>query len=73
MLALALATGALGHALWSAGQEGWTYDEAFHLQWAERFLDTGVSERASQERFNSKTPIMKPAVRQARRGSPVSR
>ena len=62
MLALALATGALGHALWSAGQEGWTYDEAFHLQWAERFLDTGVSERVSQERFNSKTPIMLPAV-----------
>ena len=62
MLALALAAGAVGHALWSAGQEGWTYDEAFHLQWAERFLDTGVSERVSQERFNSKTPIMLPAV-----------
>jgi 4-amino-4-deoxy-L-arabinose transferase-like glycosyltransferase len=62
VLALALATGAVGHALWSAGQEGWTYDEAFHLSWAERFLDTGVSERSSQERFNSKTPIMLPGV-----------
>jgi len=62
VLALALAVGAVGHALWSAGQEGWTYDEAFHLQWAERFLDTGVSERESQERFNSKTPILLPGV-----------
>jgi 4-amino-4-deoxy-L-arabinose transferase-like glycosyltransferase len=63
VLALALAAGAVGHALWSAGQEGWTYDEeAFHLRWAERFLDTGISERTSQERFNSKTPIMLPGV-----------
>ena len=53
---------AVGHALWSAGQEGWTYDEAFHLQWSERFLETGIGERASQERFNSKTPIMVPNV-----------
>ena len=52
----------MGHALWSAGQEGWTYDEAFHLGWTERFLDRGVSERASQERLNSKTPIMLPGV-----------
>jgi len=28
----------------------------------ERFLETGVTERASQERFNSKTPIMVPGV-----------
>jgi len=42
--------------------EDWTYDESFHLQWSERFLDTGVTERASQERFNSKTPIILPNV-----------
>jgi 4-amino-4-deoxy-L-arabinose transferase-like glycosyltransferase len=62
VLALALATAAVSHALWSAGQEGWTYDEAFHLQWSERLLDEGITERESQERFNSKTPIMVPAV-----------
>jgi 4-amino-4-deoxy-L-arabinose transferase-like glycosyltransferase len=62
VLALALAAGAVGHALWSAGREGWTYDEPLHLQWSERFLDQGISERTSQERFNSKTPIMLPGV-----------
>lgn len=62
VLALALAACAVGHALVSAAREGWTYDEAFHLQWSERFLDTGVTERVSQERFNSKTPIMVPGV-----------
>ena len=61
-VALTLGVLACGHALWSAGREGWTYDEAFHLQWSERFLDTGVTERSSQERLNSKTPIMVPAV-----------
>src|SRR5262249_22592837 len=59
---LLLATAAVGQALWAAAREGWTYDEAFHLQWSERFLDTGVGERVSQERFNSKTPIMVPGV-----------
>jgi 4-amino-4-deoxy-L-arabinose transferase-like glycosyltransferase len=74
VLALALATGAVGHALWSASREGWTYDEAFHLGWSERFLDTGVSERTSQERFNSKTPIMVPGVlaRKAARAAGVT-
>jgi 4-amino-4-deoxy-L-arabinose transferase-like glycosyltransferase len=74
VLALALAAGAVGHALWSAAQEGWTYDEAFHLTWSERFLDTGVSERASQERFNTKTPITAPGVlaRKAARAAGVT-
>ena len=74
VLALALATGAVGHALWSASREGWTYDEGFHLGWSERFLDTGVSERTSQERFNSKTPIMVPGVlaRKAARAAGVT-
>ena len=75
MLALVLAAAAVGHASWSAGQEGWTYDEeAFHLGWAERFLDTGISERTSQERFNSKTPIMLPGVlaRKAARSTGVT-
>jgi len=60
--ALVLAAAALGHALVSAAREGWTYDEPIHLQWSERFLESGVTERASQERFNSKTPIMVPGV-----------
>ncbi len=74
LVVLALAAAAVGHALWSAGVEGWTYDEAFHLQWSERFLDTGTTERASEERFNSKTPIMVPSVlaRRAARGTGVS-
>jgi hypothetical protein len=62
VLALAVAALAAGHALWSSAVLGWTYDELIHLQWSERLLDTGVGERLSQERFNSKTPIMVPAV-----------
>src|SRR4051812_36697982 len=62
VLALLLASLAVGQALWAAAREGWTYDEPIHLQWSERFLDTGVTERTSQERFNSKSPIMVPGV-----------
>jgi 4-amino-4-deoxy-L-arabinose transferase-like glycosyltransferase len=74
LLALALAAAAVAHALWSGWVEGWTYDEAFHLQWSERFLDAGITERASEERFNSKTPIMVPSVlvRKAARAAGVS-
>jgi 4-amino-4-deoxy-L-arabinose transferase-like glycosyltransferase len=74
LIALALAAAAVGHALWSGWEQGWTYDEAFHLGWSERFLDSGVSERVSQERFNSKTPIMMPGVlaRKALRAAGVS-
>src|SRR5438067_10773448 len=61
-VALVLAAAAVGHALFSAAREGWTYDEPIHLQWSERLLDSGRAERASQERFNSKTPIMVPGV-----------
>jgi hypothetical protein len=53
---------ALGNALWSAWDQGWTTDEPFHLLWARRFLDTGVSERASHSLLNSKTSIMLPNV-----------
>ncbi len=60
-LAFAVLLG-LGNAAWSARDQGWTYDEPLHLGWAERFLDTGEAERASQERFNSKTTIMLPNV-----------
>lgn len=69
-----LATASVGHALWSAWEQGWTYDEAYHLGWSERFLDTGVTERVSHERFNSKTPIMVPGVlaRKALRAAGVS-
>jgi hypothetical protein len=73
-LALALAAAGVAHALWSGWVEGWTYDEAFHLGWSERFLDTGITERASEGRFDSKTPIMVPGVlaRKAARAAGVS-
>lgn len=44
-----------GFAAW---RQDWTSDEPFHLRWAERLLDTGETERESQERFNSKTPVV---------------
>jgi 4-amino-4-deoxy-L-arabinose transferase-like glycosyltransferase len=62
LLALALAALALGQALYAAWEQAWTYDEPFHLAWAERFLTTGVWERDSATRFNTKTPIMTPNV-----------
>jgi 4-amino-4-deoxy-L-arabinose transferase-like glycosyltransferase len=48
---------ALANALWSAWDQGWTYDEPFHLDWSERLLATGEGERDSQQRYNSKTPL----------------
>jgi 4-amino-4-deoxy-L-arabinose transferase-like glycosyltransferase len=58
---------ALALAAWAAFNQGWTYDEPFHIEWSERFLLTGETERASKERFNSKTPIniLNVAARQA--------
>lgn len=34
-----------------------TYDESRHLEWSQRLLDTGETERFSRMTFNSKTPI----------------
>lgn len=48
---------ALAGALASARASDWTYDEPHHLEYSERLWERDVSERASAERFNSKTPI----------------
>jgi hypothetical protein len=47
---------------YAALQQDSTYDEPFHLGWSERLWDTGVAERTSQERYNSKTPATIPNV-----------
>jgi 4-amino-4-deoxy-L-arabinose transferase-like glycosyltransferase len=59
LTALAVLAGvfSLASALHSARVSDWTYDEPHHLEYSERLLDRGVSERASAERFNSKTPV----------------
>src|SRR5262245_41305075 len=61
-LTWAVAAVALASATYSAWAQGWTYDEPVHLLWSRRLLETGVSERDSQERFNSKTPVTIPNV-----------
>jgi hypothetical protein len=73
-LACAVALYALGCAGWAAWDQDVTYDEPFHLGWTERLLASRQDERASQYRYNSKTPIMVPNVlaRQAARGTGVS-
>jgi hypothetical protein len=48
-----------GYAAWSQGA---TYDEYFHLKWSERLLVRGETERLSNERWDSKTPVMIPGV-----------
>ena len=53
---------ALANAAWSAWWQGWTYDEPVHLAWTEPVLDTGVTERGSVQRFNSRTPDTRPNV-----------
>ena len=53
---------ALANATWAAWSQGWTYDEPVHLAWTERMVDTGVTERTSVQRFNSKTPATLPNV-----------
>jgi 4-amino-4-deoxy-L-arabinose transferase-like glycosyltransferase len=65
---------ALLHAGWSAWAQGWTYDEPVHLGWTERMLDTGVNERASLRRYDSRTPGTLPNVlaRKAARAAGVA-
>src|SRR5262245_65786250 len=48
--------------MWAAWSQGATYDEYFHLKWSERLLFRGETERVSNERWNSKTPVMIPGV-----------
>lgn len=59
---LAAVVFALANAGWSAWSQGWTYDEPVHLAWTERMLDTGVIERTSNRRFDSRTPATLPNV-----------
>ena len=53
---------ALTSAAWAAWSQGWTYDEPFHLLWSRRLLESRVTERESQHRLNTKTPVMLPNV-----------
>ena len=62
VLAAAAVTFALASAAWAAWSQGFTYDEPVHLLWTERMLDTGVTERASLRRFDSRTPATLPNV-----------
>jgi 4-amino-4-deoxy-L-arabinose transferase-like glycosyltransferase len=61
-LTIAVALLALAHAGYSAWCESWTFDELHHLRWSERLLQSGETERESDEHFDSKTPIMVPNV-----------
>jgi 4-amino-4-deoxy-L-arabinose transferase-like glycosyltransferase len=56
-LTWAAAAFSLASATYAAWWQGWTYDEPVHLLWTRRLLDTGVSERDSHSRFNSRTPL----------------
>jgi hypothetical protein len=58
LLTLSVVAFALVHATYAAWTEGWTYDEPFHLLWSQHLLDSGVTERESQHRLNTKTPLM---------------
>src|SRR5262245_42046185 len=62
LIACACAAFALCSTAYAAWVEDWTFDEPFHLRWAERLLDEGVTERGSAERFDTKTPVMIPNV-----------
>ena len=52
----------MASTLYAAWSQDWTIDEPLHLQWSERFWDTGVGERLSQWRYMSKTPATVPHV-----------
>ena len=52
----------LGNALWAAWDQGLTYDEFYHLEWPRRLLYERLDERDSAFRFDSKTPVLLPAV-----------
>ncbi len=51
-----------GNALWAAWDQGVTYDEFYHLEWPRRLLYERIDERDSALRFDSKTPVLLPAV-----------
>jgi 4-amino-4-deoxy-L-arabinose transferase-like glycosyltransferase len=69
VLACAFSLAAAG---WAAWRQAWTYDEPFHLLWSERLLDSGITERESAERLDSKTPIMIPNVLMRRAAASIT-
>ena len=52
----------LSFSTYAAWDQNWTTDEHIHLDWSERFLDTGELERDSAGRYASTTPIHVPNV-----------
>jgi len=52
----------LAAAAYAAWRQDTTYDEPYHLDWSQRLLESGETERDSQERYNSKTPASIPNV-----------
>ncbi len=61
-LSILLATASLACATRFAWTASWTIDERDHLRWSERLVYEGITERTSQETFNSKTPVMVPGA-----------
>ena len=61
LLAVAAAIFTLGNALWAAWDQDITYDEPFHISWAERLLESRIDTR-EVFRFDSKTPALLPSV-----------
>ena len=59
-LTVAVGFAAILSSAYAAWRCDWTMDEKVHLDWAHRFLTTSVSERLTQLRFDSKTPIVVP-------------
>jgi hypothetical protein len=62
VLSILLAIASLACARHFASTASWTIDERDHLRWSERLVYDGITERRSQETFNSKTPIMVPGA-----------
>lgn len=61
-LTLAAVGFALASSAYAAWHQGWTYDEYYHLRWSERLVFRGEGERVTNERWDSKTPVMVPGV-----------
>ncbi|MEO8358722.1 MAG: hypothetical protein ABI672_01730 [Vicinamibacteria bacterium] len=61
VVALLAALLSVANALWAAWDQDVTYDEPFHLRWAERLLRDREDGR-EEFRFDSKTPAMIPAI-----------
>jgi hypothetical protein len=72
-LAIVAVVAALLSAAWAAWAEGETYDEATHLEWSRRLLETGETERLSSPQYNAKTPVnvLNVLARKAAKGAGV--